>query len=131
VNGLHGLGVKRIARVLFCGVLLATTCMALLPCPPAVPGTGNDKINRFAAFLVLSLLYDWAYPKLRFAAIKAPVLLAYGLAIELTQAFIPNRECSAVDLLADAVALVVYGIAASYVRRHCGSSNTEPQQTNH
>ena len=101
---------KRLPLVLFGGTLIAVTWLALTPRPPPLPGTTNDKVNHFVAFVVLAFLFDWAYPRLRLWTGKLPLLLAYGLAIEILQAFIPNRDCSLADWLTDAAALLVYGV---------------------
>ena len=74
------------------------------------PGTGNDKANHVLAFLVLAGLADLAYPG------PAPgrgrgkwvSLLAYGLFIETAQYFLPYREFSGWDLVADGIGIWLY-----------------------
>ena len=74
------------------------------------PGTGHDKANHILAFLVLAGLADLAYPG------PAPgrgwgkwvSLLAYGLFIETVQRFLPYREFSGWDLVADGIGIWLY-----------------------
>ncbi|MCC7277110.1 MAG: VanZ family protein [Chromatiaceae bacterium] len=74
------------------------------------PGTGHDKANHILAFLVLAGLADLAYPG------SAPgrgwgkwvSLLAYGLFIETVQFFLPYREFSGWDLVADGIGIWLY-----------------------
>lgn len=74
------------------------------------PGTGHDKANHILAFLVLAGLADLAYPG------PAPgrgwgkwvSLLAYGLFIETVQFFLPYREFSGWDLVADSFGIWLY-----------------------
>ena len=74
------------------------------------PGTGHDKANHILAFLVLAGLADLAYPG------SAPgrgwgkwvSLLAYGLFIETVQYFLPYREFSGWDLVADGIGIWLY-----------------------
>jgi VanZ family protein len=58
---------------------------------------------------VLALLVDRSFPAWTFRT-KVLVLIAYGLSIEITQAYLPYRSCSLFDLGADAVGLAFYGI---------------------
>lgn len=78
-----------------------------------VPGVEdvNDKVEHVAAFAVLALLADFSWPRSGFGAAKALFLLGYGLAIEITQYFLPYREFSLFDLAADAAGLLLYRLA--------------------
>ncbi|MEN8166202.1 MAG: VanZ family protein [Pseudomonadota bacterium] len=76
---------------------------------PLIPDT-NDKLLHAAAFLVLALLADFAFPRLPWNWRKFSLLLAYGLLLEIAQYFIPNRCFSLADLSADALGLLLYPI---------------------
>ncbi len=67
----------------------------------------NDKVGHILAFILLGLLAQQAFPRHRMNWILYAWLLAYGLAIELIQYFIPERSFSLLDLAADATGLVV------------------------
>ena len=77
-----------------------------------IPGVEdiNDKVEHVFAFSVLALLADFSWPQSGFGAVKFLSLLAYGGSIEITQYFIPYRECSLFDLGADAAGLLLYGL---------------------
>ena len=85
---------------------LATTSIS-------VPGVEdvNDKIEHAFAFFTLALLADFSWPGSGFGPRKFLSLLGYGLAIEITQYFLPYRSCSLFDLGADAVGLFLYWLA--------------------
>ena len=68
------------------------------------------------AFFILALLIDHAFPVWKFRT-KALVLIAYGLFIESTQAWLPYRSCSLLDLGADAGGLILYGICRSAIAK--------------
>ena len=96
--------------------------MALLPQPPALPGSPSDKLQHMAAFAVLAWLGAAAYrglPLLRLGLLLSGV----GLFIELAQ-LIPalNREADLVDLIVDmaAIALALAGVALWRRRRAPG-----------
>lgn len=104
---------------------IPTARFALLVCATAILGLAttsydvsavshsNDKINHIAAFFTLALLLDLSFPNYRALAIgKISALLAYGLLIECIQYFLPYRSFSALDLLADTSACLLYGLSS-------------------
>ena len=74
---------------------------------PAIEGMG-DKFDHAVAFAVLALLVDASFPARRFGLAKIGALLAFGLAIETVQYFLPYREASLYDWLADAAGIALY-----------------------
>ncbi|NTV99237.1 MAG: VanZ family protein [Chlorobiaceae bacterium] len=70
--------------------------------------TWHDKIEHFFAFFVLALLLDFSFPGKPFNLLKAAVLLLYGTGIEVVQLFVPCRDCSVIDLLADVLGIALY-----------------------
>ena len=96
---------KPVLRVLFwLGVAFAFT-MAVLPHPPPV-GIKSDKIQHILAFLTLSALGSFAYPRNAWRIMLG--LFAFGALIELTQ-MIPelHRDAEFLDWVADATATTV------------------------
>jgi VanZ family protein len=77
----------------------------------------NDKAEHWIAFYALALFADFSFPQDSFGRAKALSLLGYGLVIEIIQYFLPYRSFSLLDLSADAVGLVVYGISLPMLRR--------------
>ncbi len=107
---------------LFCRLVLASNVMVitwLATTGQEMPAVASiwDKANHFVAFLVLSALLDFSQPRWPFGGVKILLLLAYGLAIELVQYFLPLRYFSLADLLADAVGIVVYISLLPLLRR--------------
>ena len=85
----------------------------------SIPGVEdvNDKIEHAFAFFTLALLADFSWPESRFGPRKFLSLLGYGLAIEITQYFLPTRTCSLFDLGADAVGLSLYWLAIPVLKK--------------
>ncbi len=98
------------ARVLFFAALSMISYLAVAPLDAVVLSTGWDKLNHLIAFAVLILLLDYAYPRFQFWPGQIVTLLCYGFLLELAQAFIPYREFSLLDLLADALGIAFYGL---------------------
>jgi hypothetical protein len=98
-------------RYALCVSLAAITFLSVIP-PDYAANTGiNDKINHIAAFYILAFLADFSFPETKVNHTKIWPLLCYGLSIELVQYFIPYRECSLLDLVADAAGLLSYRLS--------------------
>ena len=82
---------------------LATTQRTL----PELAGF-SDKLNHVIAFVALGLLVDRSFPRAGFGLAKVSSLLAYGVGIEAVQSFLPWREASLPDILADAAGIAIY-----------------------
>jgi VanZ family protein len=82
--------------------------------PPVMNG---DKILHFFAFAALTLLVDYAFPQIRFGALKIILLILYGLTIEIVQSFLPYRSASAADLLTDIVGIGAYALTIPLLKR--------------
>lgn len=95
-------------RLLLVIAIVLISRLALLPSSSIVPAAVSDKVLHFVAFYLLSLLVDFAFPKVSFNAVKIMFLLGYGVAIELVQSFFPYRSCSFADIAADAAGIAVY-----------------------
>ena len=82
-----------------------------------IAGSMNDKLNHLFAFYALAFLTDFSFPHKSYIRLKIPVLLAYGLLIELIQAFLPFREFSLYDVAADSLGLIFYGISIPLLKQ--------------
>ena len=97
----------------------AVTLLMLLPQPPAAADTGWDKLNHVLAFagpcfagLAARAGAGWR------SACGIPLgLLLWGAALEGLQVLLPPRSADALDLLADAVGLLLGALAYSGARR--------------
>lgn len=85
----------------------------------SVPKLGNDKILHFGAFGGLAFLVAWALPTREGRAhiqglITLGLIVGYAMIDELTQYFIPGRNCSLGDFIADAIGAVI-GLTAYFL----------------
>ena len=103
-------------RALFWLLLGFTVVMALLPKPPGIMlGTLGDKVEHIIAFSALAVLASTAFPA--FPPLRMIERLVFvGAAIEVLQSIpVLNRECDAMDWLADSIAVVVVvGVFAAW-----------------
>ncbi len=99
-----------VCRIGLVAALAGITILATTPLSYPVVSGVNDKFNHVLAFFVLALLADFSFPEKEFAAAMMLSLLGYGLAIEITQYFLPHRMFSLLDLAADAAGIGLYKI---------------------
>ena len=95
-------------RGVFCAAVAAIYLLAMLPGDSLPPVQLWDKLQHAVAFFVLALLMGLAWPGTSLWRFQLPVLFGFGVLIELSQALVPYREASVMDLLANASGLMLY-----------------------
>lgn len=103
-------------RLALAAALVVITYLATTQLDYPAIGNINDKVSHILAFYVLALLGDFSFPEHKFDPGKILLLLAYGLFIEIIQYFLPYRTFSLLDLLADAIGLVLYSLSIPVLR---------------
>jgi VanZ family protein len=104
-------------RVLLCFSLVVITYLATTALEFTVVSSSYDKINHFAAFLVLAMLVDFSFPNSRFNSAKIFLLIVYGISLEIIQHFLPHRMFSLFDIAADSLGLLAYGSLIPFIKR--------------
>ncbi len=96
---------NRFLVVLFFMTLLSIMYLATTTNPNmAAVQSMWDKANHFAAFITLYILLSLAFKDLSITY-KVFLLLGFGMLIEIVQYFIPGREFSFLDVVADSVGI--------------------------
>lgn len=85
--------------------VIAVLTLSLMPAPPPTLNTGWDKSNHLLAFVTLTWFALHAFPQRLKSVLLG--LLAYGALIEILQSFTPSRSAEWLDLLADAVGILL------------------------
>ena len=95
-----------IFRVLFWLALVVAYVAAILPqdLAPTVPQL-SDKAHHIFAFLVLAVLLRLAYRISYWYSLL--MLMGFGIFIEISQYFTPNRMSEAKDVLADLIGVLI------------------------
>lgn len=98
---------ERLCRFAFWLALIFAFVMAVLPQPPQLPGAPTDKVQHILAFVVLTILANAGYSRLRPMTVVF-ALAGFGALIEIVQA-IPalHRSSDIVDWLADMAAALI------------------------
>lgn len=76
-----------------------------------------DKFNHFFAFGVLYILLSFGYVGLK-GWQKAFLLLLFGAQIEIVQSFLPSREFSLLDIVADSIGIVIGAAVTAFFSRY-------------
>ena len=96
--------------------MIAVGVVSLLP-RDALPVTGMwDKLEHAAAYAILCVIGVVSYPRRRTRWTLPIGLVACGIALELLQSFVPGREASVADAIANTFGVVI-GFAASMLIR--------------
>jgi VanZ family protein len=101
-------------------VWIGITYLSLKSASHATPIRINDKLGHFIAYAVFSLnaLIVWRLKSYRFKTILGLVLVSYGLLMELLQGFVPGREVSGYDLLANSIGVGIGFLLFSRLRKY-------------
>ena len=106
----------RIAKVLLVLTIGIILWLALHPSPP-IAGLQFDKFNHLAAFFVLALLAEYAFPSGKGEVLKLLPLLGFGMLIEMLQYWVGYRYFEWLDLIADASGIVLFWLVRGALRR--------------
>jgi VanZ family protein len=100
----------RWAQIALVCAAAAILVLALIPQPEVPLSTSWDKLDHWLAFFTLAVLADHAFPRQPFWRRIALGLLAYGIGIEVLQSFTPDRQADLMDVVADSIGFIIYGI---------------------
>ena len=106
----------RIAKILLVLAIGVILWLALHPSPP-ISGLQLDKLNHLAAFFVLALLTEYAFPSATVRALKLLPLLGFGLLIEVLQYWVGYRYFEWLDVAADGAGIVLFWVIRGTLRR--------------
>jgi len=95
--------------------LTLVTWQALSPSPIEQSQIINDKIGHMLVFFVLAAIADHAFPTTKLTSTKIAMLMLYGIAIECIQYYVPGREFSLLDMLADGFGIICYWFLSRYI----------------
>jgi VanZ family protein len=88
-------------------VFVGIAILSLLP-PKSIEKIGeHDKINHFIAYAVLSLNVGLVVKKLKTYLLYLPLLIGYGILLEYCQGFVPGRQPSLLDALANSIGVSI------------------------
>ncbi len=114
----HRLYLRRAFALLTVVLLAYVSWEAFRANPGGLNGPHIDKLLHFSAFLALAISSSLALTPGRRSGWRVVAgLLVYGTLIEIVQAFVPGRDASVQDLLADAAGIAAGLTLCALLRR--------------
>ena len=109
-----------LARLSLGAVFIGITFLSLKSVSHHTSIRVNDKIGHFIGYAILSLnaCLVWRQRQPKFKIGLALALFGYGLLMEFLQGFVPGREVSAYDLLANSIGVGIGYLLFSRVKRY-------------
>jgi len=104
-------------RVALLIVVLVIGYLATTPQTLPVVADISDKLLHGLAFFVLLLLADFSWPGTGLNPFKLLAVFAYGLLIEAVQHFLPYRDFSLIDMLANTLGMGFYAFTVPLLQR--------------
>jgi len=99
--------IRTLAGTAFAAGVVAVTVLSLLP-QGAVPHMDvSDKAEHLMAYLCLALAGGVAFPERRASVALGLGLVALGIALEIGQAFAPDRYPSVADAIANSFGVII------------------------
>ena len=98
---------RRLLQLAFWGALILIAWLAVTPVDKLPPVNVWDKLAHAIAFAALMLLGGLAHRNSIALAWIALLLFLYGAGIELVQHFLPSREFSLEDMLANGIGILL------------------------
>jgi VanZ family protein len=111
---------QRIWLLSLISVWIGITYLSLKSATHSAPIHLNDKIGHFIGYAVFSLnaLFYWRGQSSKFKIILGLTLVGYGLLMELLQGFVPGREVSGYDLLANSIGVGIGFLLFNRLKRY-------------
>lgn len=94
-----------------CLVYLIAIGWASLQPQADMPQDVSDKLLHLAAYAGAALLWGWASLNRRALLLGLPLLITYGVGLEVAQGFTPDRSPSGADALANGLGVVAGTLA--------------------
>ena len=98
-------------RLCFYVALVGGCVLAFGPAQQGLHAQWNDKVQHALGFFIMALLAYQAHPRARSMVIILGLSL-FGLALECVQAYLPHRQFSWLDWLADIAGVLSYVLLA-------------------
>jgi len=98
---------KKLLTVSLVFVILGITILSLMPPKSGVEIPGNDKVNHFIAYAIFSLNAGLLSSSMKKNFLFLPLLVLYGLFMEYCQGFVPGRQPSWLDALANTTGVAI------------------------
>ena len=99
---------KRFFQLMFITLILLSLILSLSSSGPAAPVELNDKVIHCFSYFMLIMMLDFSWRSGEKLFLKFVVVLTYSCLIEYAQGFIPGRDMSIADIVANGVGALLF-----------------------
>ncbi len=89
-------------------LILLSLVLSLSPASDSVPMIWNDKVIHSMSYFALMMTLDFSWRSGKQMITKSMLVLFYSGLIEYGQSFVPGREMSLADLMANAMGVLIF-----------------------
>lgn len=115
---------RKIGIACFALYALVITYFSLAP-KPDMPPVGNDKVAHALAYLGFAVLAAGLGLSRRRYLVACGCIIAYSGLMEVGQSFIPGREMSALDMVANTLGVVLGALLVRFAPRQAAGVKTD------
>jgi VanZ family protein len=124
----HWRWISRVLFVLGVGVLI---WLSLAPPRGLPPISVWDKLNHFLAYGTVATFGLGGYTGRRALRVVVPGLILLGVILEVLQYFVPGRDASVLDMLANALGCLAAAVAVSAAHRLLSGGSAPANEAQH
>ena len=111
------INVKVLFLVAFLLSMLVSLQLSLSPVHTSGGMLVNDKLAHYLGYFVMVMMLDFAYSAGRYLIFKIGLIVGYSIVIEVAQNYIPGRDMSIHDLLANGLGVFSFILLLPYIQK--------------
>lgn len=110
--------VRQFFRLVFVALISLSLYLSLSPGAGSVPMLWNDKLIHCVSYFVLMMTLDFAWRSGRLLIVKSSFVLIYSCLIEVGQSFVPGREMSIGDVIANGCGVLLFLLMVPMLKQY-------------
>lgn len=108
---------KILFQLMFLVLIFLSLILSLTPIATTVPTLWNDKLIHFMSYFLLMMMFDFSCWSGERLLVKALLVVVYSYLIEYGQSFVPGREMSFDDVLANGAGVLLFLLLVPLLKR--------------
>ena len=104
-------------RIIFLTLILLSLFLSLSPAQHSVPMIWNDKLVHCVSYFLLVMMLDFSWKPGEALLAKSLFIFVYSSLIEFGQSFVPGRDMSIEDIVANCLGVLLFIFIVPLFRR--------------
>ena len=105
-------------QLIFVTLMLLSLYFSLTPTTSTVPMIWNDKLVHCVSYFLLMMTLDFSWKSGQQLVVKSVLVLFYSSLIEYGQSFVPGREMSLADVIANGLGVLFFVALVPLLKRN-------------